>query len=139
MIMSGCDTKTNPRIQLFPVGDWYNLTEKPHNFTVWLLDPKLHNMLRQHECSTSRNAPNTTWKKNDHFAGYKMYNGCKDFSIYYKLYGDVDEDIRAGNLPANCSLIRLPIDTFAYDRDVFNMLQLFLHVPNSCSSMSRRA
>jgi len=151
MTMSGCDTKPYPRIQLLPGGDWYNLMEKPHNFTVWLLDPKLHTMLRQHKCqtfsksfslqdspfisfttptlhdffkcnSTSRNAPNTTQKKNDHFAGYKMYNGCKDFSIYYKLSGDDDEDIRAGNLPANCSLIRLPIDTLAYDRDVFKML-----------------
>uniref|UniRef100_A0A0V0IZN9 Putative ovule protein n=1 Tax=Solanum chacoense TaxID=4108 RepID=A0A0V0IZN9_SOLCH len=151
MTMSGCDTKPYPRIQLLPGGDWYNPMEKPHNFTVWLFDPKLHTMLRQHKCqtfsksfslqdspsisfttptlhdffkcnSTSRNAPNTTQKKNDHFAGYKIYNGCKDFSIYYKLSGDDDEDIRAGNLPANCSLIRLPIDTLAYDRDVFKML-----------------
>ncbi|KAH0675004.1 hypothetical protein KY285_022805 [Solanum tuberosum] len=155
--MSDCDTKPYPRIQLLPGGDWYNPMEKPHDFTVWLLDPKLHTMLRQHKCqtfsksfslqdspsisfttptlhdffkcnSTSRNAPNTTQKKNDHFAGYKMYNGCKDFSIYYKLSGDDDEDIRAGNLPANCSLIRLPIDTLAYDRDVFKMLSHVLLV-----------
>ncbi|KAK6788705.1 hypothetical protein RDI58_012503 [Solanum bulbocastanum] len=121
-LMSGCDTKTYPRIQLLPGGDWYNPIRKPPNFTVWLLDPKLHTMLRQHKCqnfsksfslqdspsisfttptlhdffkcnSTSRNAPNTTQKKNDHFAGYKIYNGCKDFSIYYKLSGDDDEDI----------------------------------------------
>ncbi|PHT67318.1 putative receptor-like protein kinase [Capsicum annuum] len=51
-----------------------------------------------------------------------MYNGCKGFSIYYKLSGYVDEDIRAGNLPSNCSLIRLSIDSASYDVDVFKIL-----------------
>ncbi|KAL3367976.1 hypothetical protein AABB24_009046 [Solanum stoloniferum] len=50
MTMSGCDTKPYPRIQLLPGGDWYNPMEKPHNFTVWLLDLKLHTMLRQRKC-----------------------------------------------------------------------------------------
>uniref|UniRef100_M1B3R0 Receptor kinase n=1 Tax=Solanum tuberosum TaxID=4113 RepID=M1B3R0_SOLTU len=73
--------------------------------------------------STSKSTPNITQKNNDHFAGYKMYNGCKGFSIYYKLPGDDDdEDVRAGNLPANCSLIRLPIRSISDDVGLFNML-----------------
>ncbi|MCD7454793.1 hypothetical protein HAX54_026087 [Datura stramonium] len=151
MTISDCDAKPNPRIQLFPGGDWSYATAKPNNSTVWLWDPKLHAMLRQHKCqafdksfslqdspsnsftaptlhdffkcnSTSHNGPNITQKKNDHFVGYEIYNGCEGFSIYYKLSGDDDEDIRAGNFPANCSLVRLPIDSVSYDVDVFKLL-----------------
>ncbi|KAM3269584.1 hypothetical protein P3S67_030466 [Capsicum chacoense] len=149
--ISHCDAKPYPRFQLLPGGDWYYATAKPNNSTIWLRDPKLHAMLRQHNCqafnrsfsfqdspsisfttptlhgflkcnSTSHNASNITEKKIDRFAGYRMYNGCKGFSIYYKLSGYVDEDIRAGNLPSNCSLIRLPIDSASYDVDVFKIL-----------------
>ncbi|PHU01958.1 putative receptor-like protein kinase [Capsicum chinense] len=149
--ISHCDAKPYPRFQLLPGGDWYYATAKPNNSTIWLRDPKLHAMLRQQNCqafnrsfsfqdspsisfttptlhgflkcnSTSHNASNITEKKIDHFAGYRMYNGCKGFSIYYKLSGYVDEDIRAGNLPSNCSLIRLPIDSASYDVDVFKIL-----------------
>ncbi|PHT33401.1 putative receptor-like protein kinase [Capsicum baccatum] len=149
--ISHCDAKPYPRFQLLPGGDWYYATAKPNNSTIWLRDPKIHAMLRQHNCqafnrsfsfqdspsisfttptlhsflkcnSTSHNASNITEKKIDHFAGYRMYNGCKGFSIYYKLSGYVDEDIRAGNLPSNCSLIRLPIDSASYDVDVFKIL-----------------
>ncbi|XP_047261991.1 LEAF RUST 10 DISEASE-RESISTANCE LOCUS RECEPTOR-LIKE PROTEIN KINASE-like 1.1, partial [Capsicum annuum] len=149
--ISHCDAKPYPRFQLLPGGDWYYATAKPNNSTIWLRDPNLHAMLRQHNCqafnrsfsfqdspsisfttptlhgllkcnSTSHNASNITEKKIDHFAGYRMYNGCKGFSIYYKLSGYVDEDIRAGNLPSNCSLIRLSIDSASYDVDVFKIL-----------------
>lgn len=65
---------------------------------------------------------NSTGRKNDLFADYKVYNSSNDFSIYYKLSGDDVEDIGTGNLPANCSLIRLPIDSVSYDVDVFKML-----------------
>ncbi|KAH0668652.1 hypothetical protein KY289_023145 [Solanum tuberosum] len=67
--------------------------------------------------STSNNARNITQKKNDHFAGYNMYNGCEGFSIYYKLS---DEYMIADNIPTNCSLIRLPIQST--HGDLFNML-----------------
>ncbi|KAM3328448.1 hypothetical protein P3S68_033140 [Capsicum galapagoense] len=132
--ISHCDAKPYPRFQLLPGGDWYYATAKPNNSTIWLRDPNLHAMLRQHNCqaftrsfsfqdspsisfttptlhcllkcnSTSHNASNITEKKIDHFAGYRMYNGCRGFNIYYKLSGYVDEDIRAGNLPStngNC-------------------------------------
>lgn len=50
MTMSGCDTKPDPRIQLLPGGDWYTPMGKPNYSSVWLLDPKLHSMLRQHNC-----------------------------------------------------------------------------------------
>ncbi|PHU01995.1 hypothetical protein BC332_27246, partial [Capsicum chinense] len=149
--LSRCDAKPYPRFQLLPGGDWYYATAKPNNSTIWLRDPKLHAMLRQHNCqafnrsfsfqdspsisfttptlhgflkcnSTSHNASNITEKKIDHFAGYRMYNGCKGFSIYYKISGYVGEDIRSGNLPSNCSLIRLPIDSASYDVDVFKIL-----------------
>ncbi|MCD7463486.1 hypothetical protein HAX54_050724 [Datura stramonium] len=72
--------------------------------------------------STSSSTPKISQKKNDHFAGYKMYNGCKGFSIYYKLDGVDDEDVRADNLPASCSIVRLPIYPREYDDNFFNML-----------------
>ncbi|KAH0668653.1 hypothetical protein KY289_023146 [Solanum tuberosum] len=80
MFLSGCDAKPFPRIKMLPEGD-----------------------------CTSNNARNIMQKKNDHFAGYNMYNGCEGFNIYYKLSEDVDEYIGADNLPTNCLLIRLPI------------------------------
>ncbi|XP_049402953.1 LEAF RUST 10 DISEASE-RESISTANCE LOCUS RECEPTOR-LIKE PROTEIN KINASE-like 1.1 [Solanum stenotomum] len=81
------------------------------------------NILNFFKCnSTSSSTPNITQKMKDHFAGYRMYNGCKDFSIYYKLHGGDDEDARADNLPANCSLIRLPIRWRSDNGSVFNML-----------------
>ncbi|OIS95738.1 leaf rust 10 disease-resistance locus receptor-like protein kinase-like 1.1 [Nicotiana attenuata] len=150
MSMSGCDAKPFPRIQLLPGGDWYYALKK-HNLSVWLGDPKLQMALRQHNCqafnksfslpispfisfnmlnildlfkckSTSSNTKNITQKKNGTFAGYKMYNGCKGFSIYYKLPGDDDEDVRADILLADCSLIRLPIHSLSSDGDLFNLL-----------------
>ncbi|KAK4376415.1 hypothetical protein RND71_002711 [Anisodus tanguticus] len=133
--MSGCDAKPFPRIRLLPEGDWYYALEK-HNSSVWLGDPKLATTLRQHKCqafnknfslpsspsisfnminlnkffkcnSTRNNTLHIIQKKNDHFSGYNMYNGCEGFSIYYKLSQDDDEHI--GAVPTNCSLIRLPI------------------------------
>uniref|UniRef100_M1AVS7 Receptor kinase n=1 Tax=Solanum tuberosum TaxID=4113 RepID=M1AVS7_SOLTU len=147
---SGCDAKPYPRIQLLPGGDWYYALGNPYNYTVWLVDPKLQTTLRQHKCwafnkkfslpdspyisfkilnnlnffkcnITGSNTPNNT-HKNDHFAGYKMYHGCKGFSIYYKLLGDDDEEVRAGNLPATCSLIRLPVRSISDPGGLFNML-----------------
>ncbi|XP_059315215.1 uncharacterized protein LOC132065714 isoform X2 [Lycium ferocissimum] len=136
MLMFGCDAKPFPKIQLLPGGHWSYALGKPYNYIVLLVDPMLQIALRQHNCQafsqnisdpvaspsisvkilnfhnffkcsiTSNNTPNSTQKKNDHFAGYKMYNGCKVFNIYYKLLKDDSvEDIRAGNLTANCSLI----------------------------------
>ncbi|KAH0671854.1 hypothetical protein KY284_022941 [Solanum tuberosum] len=148
--ISGCDAKPYPRIQLLPGGDWYYALGNPYNYTVWLVDPKLQTTLRQHKCwafnkkfslpdspyisfkilnnlnffkcnITGSNTPNNT-HKNDHFAGYKMYHGCKGFSIYYKLLGDDDEEVRAGNLPATCSLIRLPVRSISDPGGLFNML-----------------
>ncbi|KAK6788695.1 hypothetical protein RDI58_012493 [Solanum bulbocastanum] len=58
----------------------------------------------------------------DHFAGYRMYSGCKDFSIFYKLPRGDDGDVQAGNLPANCSLIRLSIRLRSDNGGLFNML-----------------
>nr|XP_016459148.1 PREDICTED: LEAF RUST 10 DISEASE-RESISTANCE LOCUS RECEPTOR-LIKE PROTEIN KINASE-like 1.1 isoform X3 [Nicotiana tabacum] len=138
MSMSDCDAKPFPRIQLLPGGDWYYALEK-HNSSVWLGDPKL-----QRDCEafnknfSLQNSPsisfttlslqnifkcnstshNITQKMKDHFAGYKMYNGCKGFSIYYKLPGD----IRADNLPTNCSPIRLPLHSVSRDGDLFDLL-----------------
>ncbi|XP_006344161.2 probable serine/threonine-protein kinase At1g18390 isoform X2 [Solanum tuberosum] len=81
------------------------------------------NILNFIKCnSTSSSTPNITHKMKDYFADYRMYNGCKDFSIYYKLHGGDDEHVRAGNLPANCSLIRLPTHSRSDDGDLFNML-----------------
>ncbi|KAK4376414.1 hypothetical protein RND71_002710 [Anisodus tanguticus] len=146
MTMSGCDAKPFPRIRLLPEGDWYYALEK-HNSSVWLGDPKLATTLRQHKCqafnknfslpsspsisfnminlnkffkcnSTRNNTLHIIQKKNDHFSGYNMYNGCEGFSIYYKLSQDDDEHI--GAVPTNCSLIRLPIHSS--DGDLFNLL-----------------
>ncbi|MCE5167662.1 hypothetical protein HAX54_015504, partial [Datura stramonium] len=126
--LSGCDVKPFPRIQLLPEGDWYYALLK-HDFSIWIGDPNVETMLRQHKCqafnknfslpnspsisfrmininnffkcsSTSDKALNITQKKNDHFAGYNVFNGCEDFSIYYKLSRDDDEYIGA-NLPTN--------------------------------------
>ncbi|KAH0675006.1 hypothetical protein KY285_022807 [Solanum tuberosum] len=148
MFLSDCDDKTFPRIQLVPGGEWYFALEM-HNSSVWIEDTKLQTTLRQHKCqafnknfslpnspfmsfhiininnffkciSTSNNARNITQKKNNHFAGYNMYNGCEGFSIYYNFSEDVDEYIGADNLPTNCSLIRLPIHSS--HGDLFNML-----------------
>nr|XP_016448521.1 PREDICTED: LEAF RUST 10 DISEASE-RESISTANCE LOCUS RECEPTOR-LIKE PROTEIN KINASE-like 1.1 isoform X1 [Nicotiana tabacum] len=149
--ISGCDAKSFPIIQLLPGGDWYYVLGK-NNSSVWLSDPKLQMTLTQHKCqafnnnfslpnspsisftmltlynffkcnSTSNNTPNITQKKNDTFAGYKMYNGCEGFSIYYKRLGDDKvKDIRADNLPDNCSLIRLPIHSLSSDGDLFHLL-----------------
>ncbi|KAJ8548273.1 hypothetical protein K7X08_030742 [Anisodus acutangulus] len=95
MLMSGCDAKPHPRIQLLPGGDWYYALVTQYSYT----------------------------KKNEHFAGYEMYNGCKGFSIYYKHLGnDNVTDIQADNLPANCSLIRLPIQSLSSNVDLFNLL-----------------
>ncbi|KAL3367985.1 hypothetical protein AABB24_009052 [Solanum stoloniferum] len=81
------------------------------------------NILNFFKCnSTSSSTPNITQQMKDHFAGYRMYSGCKDFSLFYKLPGGDDEDVRAGNLPANCSLIGLPIRSISDDDGVFNML-----------------
>ncbi|XP_060214764.1 LEAF RUST 10 DISEASE-RESISTANCE LOCUS RECEPTOR-LIKE PROTEIN KINASE-like 1.1 [Lycium barbarum] len=152
MPMSRCDAKPHPRIQLLPGGDWYYALRTEYSYTVKLWDPKLYTTLTQHKCqvfdknislpdspsisfkllptflhflkcnSTSISAQNITQKKNDHVAGYKMYNGCKDFRIYYKLPGDDDKDNQAGNLPASCSLISLPIGSKSDDGGLFNML-----------------
>ncbi|XP_059315214.1 uncharacterized protein LOC132065714 isoform X1 [Lycium ferocissimum] len=153
MLMFGCDAKPFPKIQLLPGGHWSYALGKPYNYIVLLVDPMLQIALRQHNCQafsqnisdpvaspsisvkilnfhnffkcsiTSNNTPNSTQKKNDHFAGYKMYNGCKVFNIYYKLLKDDSvEDIRAGNLTANCSLIRLPINPRSDGGGLFNML-----------------
>ncbi|KAH0671873.1 hypothetical protein KY284_022960 [Solanum tuberosum] len=72
--------------------------------------------------STSSSTPNITQKMKDPFAGYKRCSSCKGFSIYYKLHGGDDEHDRAGNLPANCSLIRLPIGPRSDNGGLFNML-----------------
>ncbi|KAH0671083.1 hypothetical protein KY289_025576, partial [Solanum tuberosum] len=145
MSMSGCDAKPYPRIQLVPGGEWYYVL-KMHDSSVWLGDPKLQTTLTQHKCqafnknfslpyspsisfnmnnlinifkciSSSNNVHNITQKKNDHFVGYNMYSGCEGFSIYYKLS---DEYIGADNIPTNCSLVRLPIQSS--HGDLFNML-----------------
>ncbi|KAH0671861.1 hypothetical protein KY284_022948 [Solanum tuberosum] len=143
--MSGCDAKPFPRIQLVPGGELYYALEM-HNSSVWIGGTKLQMTLRQHKCqafnknfslpnspfmsfhmininnffkciSTSNNARNITQKKNTHFAGYNMYNGCEGFTIYYNLS---DEYIGADNIPTNCSLIRLPIQST--HGDLFSML-----------------
>ncbi|XP_015075667.1 LEAF RUST 10 DISEASE-RESISTANCE LOCUS RECEPTOR-LIKE PROTEIN KINASE-like 1.1 isoform X1 [Solanum pennellii] len=148
MFLSGCDAKPYPRIRLLPEGDWYYALEM-HNSSVWLGDTKLQTTLTKHKCqafnknfslpyspfmsfhminiisfykciSTSNNTRNITQKKNDHFAGYNMYNGCEGFSIYYNLSRHDDEYIGADNLPTNCSLIRLPIQ--ATHGDLFDVL-----------------
>ncbi|KAH0668677.1 hypothetical protein KY289_023170 [Solanum tuberosum] len=81
------------------------------------------NFLNFFKCnSTSSSTPNTTQKMKDHFAGYKRYSSCKGFSIYYKLPGGDGEHARAGNVPANCSLIKLPIRSISDDGGLFNML-----------------
>ncbi|KAH0753782.1 hypothetical protein KY290_024052 [Solanum tuberosum] len=142
MSMSGCDAKPYPRIQLVPGGEWFYALDM-HNSSVWLRDPKLQTTLTQHKCqafnknfslpnshfmsfhmvnihsffkciSTSNNARNITHKKNDHFVGYNMYNGCEGFNIYYNLSKGAD------NLPTNCSLIRLPIHSS--HGDLFDVL-----------------
>ncbi|XP_060214767.1 LEAF RUST 10 DISEASE-RESISTANCE LOCUS RECEPTOR-LIKE PROTEIN KINASE-like 1.1 isoform X2 [Lycium barbarum] len=152
MPMSGCDVKSYPKIQLLPGGDLYYALATKFSYTVVLRDPKLETTLRQRKCqafnkkfslqnspfvsftplslhkffkcnSTSHNTPNITQKKNGHVAGYGMYNGCKGFSIYYKVDGDDNvKDIRADNLTANCSLVRLPIDWRSYDGGLFDIL-----------------
>ncbi|XP_055809662.1 LEAF RUST 10 DISEASE-RESISTANCE LOCUS RECEPTOR-LIKE PROTEIN KINASE-like 1.1 isoform X2 [Solanum dulcamara] len=132
MSISDCDTKPYPRIQLLPGGDWYDAIDDPLNYTLLLVDPKLQTILRNNKCQAFEknislpDSPsvsfeiirvylrdyykcNNTSSNNQHFSGYKMYNGCKGFSIYYKLPGSDDEDVRAGNLTANCSLLQLPI------------------------------
>ncbi|XP_060214773.1 LEAF RUST 10 DISEASE-RESISTANCE LOCUS RECEPTOR-LIKE PROTEIN KINASE-like 1.1 [Lycium barbarum] len=72
--------------------------------------------------STSSNNPYITQKMKDHFNGYGSYDGCDGFTIYYKLDEGDDEDILAGNLTANCSLIRLPYYPTGYDDNFFNSL-----------------
>ncbi|KAG5603868.1 hypothetical protein H5410_025360 [Solanum commersonii] len=150
--ISGCDAKPYPRIQLLPGGDSYYALGNPFNYTVFLGDPKLHAKLRQHRCQafnknfslpnsssisfillllnfvnffkcniTSSSTPNVT-HTNDHFAGYKRYNDCTGFSIYYKLRLGDHEDVHADNLPANCSLNRLPIGSISDEGGLFNML-----------------
>ncbi|XP_055809655.1 LEAF RUST 10 DISEASE-RESISTANCE LOCUS RECEPTOR-LIKE PROTEIN KINASE-like 1.1 isoform X2 [Solanum dulcamara] len=150
MFLSGCDAKPYPRIQLLPGGDLYYALGIWFNYTVLLGDPKLYAKLRKHKCQafnktfslpdspsisfkilnnlnffkcniTSTNTPNIT-HKNDHFAGYRMYNECKGFSISYKLPGSDDGDVQEGNLPANCSLISLPINSTSDVGGLFNML-----------------
>ncbi|XP_059316910.1 LEAF RUST 10 DISEASE-RESISTANCE LOCUS RECEPTOR-LIKE PROTEIN KINASE-like 1.1 isoform X10 [Lycium ferocissimum] len=152
MPMSNCDAKTFPRIQLLPGGDWYYALGMKYSYTVVLWDPKLETTLNQHNCqvfnqnislpgspsvsfkiilehfhhffkcnSPSSSTPNNT-QKNDHFAGYKRYNRCKGFSIYYKLPGYDDKDNQAGNLPSHCSFISLPISSMTDDGGLFNML-----------------
>ncbi|XP_009621096.1 rust resistance kinase Lr10-like [Nicotiana tomentosiformis] len=139
--MSGCNAKPFPRIQLLPGGDWYYALEK-HNSSVLLGDPKLQMTLRQRDCEAFNknfslpNSPsisfttlslqnifkcnstnhNITKKMKYH---YEMYDGCDGFTIYYKID---NEDILAGNLPANCSLIKLPFDKLSNDGDLFNLL-----------------
>ncbi|KAH0709237.1 hypothetical protein KY284_010664 [Solanum tuberosum] len=78
------------------------------------------NLINIFKCiSSSNNVHNITQKKNDHFVEYNMYSGYEGFSIYYKLS---DEYIGADNIPTNCSLIGLPIQS-SHD-DLFNMLGL---------------
>ncbi|KAL3336771.1 hypothetical protein AABB24_029443 [Solanum stoloniferum] len=132
--------------------DSYYALGNPFNYTVFLGDPKLHAKLRQHKCQafnknfsipnsssisfillllnfvnffkyniTSSSTPNVT-HTNDNFSGYKRYNGCTGFSIYYKLRLGDHEDGHAGNLPANCSLNRLPIGSISDEGGLFNML-----------------
>ncbi|XP_060215799.1 LEAF RUST 10 DISEASE-RESISTANCE LOCUS RECEPTOR-LIKE PROTEIN KINASE-like 1.1 [Lycium barbarum] len=147
--MFGCDAKPSPKVQLLPGGDWYYALEKPYNYTVKLRDPKLYNTSTLNKCQafnksfslpdspsisfkildslnffkckiTSSNTRNIT-QKNDHFSGYKMYNGCKGFNIYYNLSRYDDKDVHAGSLPDSCSLIRLPIHK-SDDSDLLKML-----------------
>ncbi|KAH0671867.1 hypothetical protein KY284_022954 [Solanum tuberosum] len=135
--ISGCDVKLFPRIQLVPGGEWYYAIGKEYSYTVWVGDPKLQTILRKNKCQafnknislsgspsisfsavnlqnfykcnrTSSNNPYINQQMKDHFDGYYSYDGCDGFTIYYKFDGVDDEDILAGNLTANCSLIRLP-------------------------------
>ncbi|XP_059315506.1 putative serine/threonine-protein kinase [Lycium ferocissimum] len=120
--MSGCDAKPFPKIQLLPEEDWYQAFNKkislPNSPSISFNMLNLNNFFK---CNTTSNNPlNVTQKKNDRFAGYNMYNGCEGFSIYYKLSRDGDEYIGADNLPTNCTLIRLPIQSS--HGDLFNCL-----------------
>ncbi|KAM3328470.1 LEAF RUST 10 DISEASE-RESISTANCE LOCUS RECEPTOR-LIKE PROTEIN KINASE-like 1.1 [Capsicum galapagoense] len=150
MPMSGCDTKNYPAIQLLPGGDEYCAFAKPYNYTIGIVDPKLVDMLKIDKCQifdqsfslpdspsisfkilniqnffkcniTTSNTPNIT-QKNNRFADYKMYDDCKGFSIYYKHQLYVDEHILPRDLPANCSLIRLPYYPGVYEDNLVNML-----------------
>lgn len=148
MFMAGCDAKPFPKIQLLPEGDWYYALQK-HSSSFSLGDTKLQTTLTQHKCqafnrnfsipnspfisfhlvnlnhfikciSTSNNALNITRKKKSRFADYHMYNGCKGFHIYYNFSLNDDEHIRADNLPTNCSVVKLPIQST--DGDLFDVL-----------------
>ncbi|XP_055809663.1 LEAF RUST 10 DISEASE-RESISTANCE LOCUS RECEPTOR-LIKE PROTEIN KINASE-like 1.1 [Solanum dulcamara] len=148
MLMSGCDAKLFPRIQLVPEGDWYYALGKEYSYTILLMDLKLQTTLRQHKCQafnknislsdspsisfttnlqnffkcnrTSSNNPYIHQKMKYHFDGYNSSDGCDGFTIYYKFDEVDDEDILAGNHTSNCSLIRLPIQS--RDGDLLKML-----------------
>ncbi|XP_060214790.1 LEAF RUST 10 DISEASE-RESISTANCE LOCUS RECEPTOR-LIKE PROTEIN KINASE-like 1.1 isoform X1 [Lycium barbarum] len=132
--MSSCDAKPFPKIRLLPEEDWYYVTGRLFDYTVFLVDPKLQTVLRKNKCQAFKknisllDSPSVSFKilplsmrdfyrcnstgstpKYDQFSGYKRYNNCKGFSIYYNLPGDDEKVIPAVNLTANCSLLQLPI------------------------------
>ncbi|XP_019172599.1 PREDICTED: LEAF RUST 10 DISEASE-RESISTANCE LOCUS RECEPTOR-LIKE PROTEIN KINASE-like 2.1 [Ipomoea nil] len=56
----------------------------------------------------------------DYFRGYKSYNSCEGFTLYY-----TEEDNRTlpgGGLPAECSAVRLPFNRTSNASDLFGKL-----------------
>ncbi|KAH0671860.1 hypothetical protein KY284_022947 [Solanum tuberosum] len=139
MFLSGCDAKPLPKIRLLPGGDLYYALEM-HNSSFWLGDTKPQTTLTQHKCQAFNknfSLPNSPFiyfnvininnffkcisiSNNTLNITYNVYNDCEGFSIYYNLSRDDDQYIGAGNLPTNCSLIRLPIQSS--HGDLFNVL-----------------
>ncbi|KAM3270359.1 hypothetical protein P3S67_029466 [Capsicum chacoense] len=132
-----CDVTPNPIIRLD--GNVYSVMEKLPYDRFQVIDRRLQGLLAENSCQSFDRGisypsspsialriiePNVTLFKcnnsldtdrrtnNDYFHDYLNCTRCSSFSIYYKIPSREQEgylDVPEGDLPGNCSLIRLPI------------------------------
>nr|GMD70311.1 LEAF RUST 10 DISEASE-RESISTANCE LOCUS RECEPTOR-LIKE PROTEIN KINASE-like 1.1 [Ipomoea batatas] len=74
-----------------------------------------------YKCNHSSSNNVSSLQKIEHyFSGYKSYNSCQNFSLYYT---QVENDtLPAASLPAECSVIYLPFDRSSRAMDLFEKL-----------------
>ncbi|XP_019172584.1 PREDICTED: LEAF RUST 10 DISEASE-RESISTANCE LOCUS RECEPTOR-LIKE PROTEIN KINASE-like 2.5 [Ipomoea nil] len=73
-----------------------------------------------YKCNRSSSNVSLQQKIDHYFLGYKSYNSCQNFSLYYT---QVENDTQlVGSLPAECSVIYLPFDRSSRAMDLFERL-----------------
>nr|GME20845.1 LEAF RUST 10 DISEASE-RESISTANCE LOCUS RECEPTOR-LIKE PROTEIN KINASE-like 1.1 [Ipomoea batatas] len=73
-----------------------------------------------YKCNHSSSNVSSLEKIEHYFSGYKSYNSCQNFSLYYT---QVENDtLPAASLPAECSVIYLPFDRSSRAMDLFEKL-----------------